>query len=270
MHDDVDVRIEREADAGDARRMREHELAACVRLLRGGACDVGRQRANDVLARRGDHEQLRAVGAAREVVMHSRARGGRIPWLLQLVEDGLGQIAEIKRDSIGRVDRPAGGEDARPAHLAFLDARPDRDGIREIRTGVEDGGHAITSEHRFEGAFQFGRGFSGGGVEARTHQMHVAVLESRHDDAPTLGSARACRDRDARPLVGNTRDLSIAQEHRAIRQRLGVGRGVDFVGWDQPGLGLSGGGSRCAHSAKPGETGENAHDVKNLEWGGSH
>ena len=130
----------------------------------------------------------------------------------------------------GRIRRNSRGENARAAQVAILDALAQRNGVRDIRAGIEDRGEAVAGQHGLDGACEPGRGSVGRIVPGRFHEVHVAVLKTRrHYAAAAFRGTRALRE-SARVFLGPAATI-LPSRMRTTRivDRRGIGRGVDLV-----------------------------------------
>ena len=122
------------------------------------------------------------------------------------------RLGHIKRDAVGRVERCACGQNARPGHFPGFDPLPQGESVSRHGGEVHDSREAEPGEHRLELFGKLLRGFGVGRVPLGFGEVHVAVPKTRHDGlartVDLLAGRRDCHltartDRGNHPVPDN-------------------------------------------------------------------
>jgi hypothetical protein len=211
----VDAGIHRDRRAFRVRRMREHRNAAAVCFSHCGLRDRDRHRFHHAAAHDRAGEQLHRIGATIDVCVHRGDRFFGRYGLLQQLQQVRRQIAQIDRNPVRRVERFAGGENARSGKFTRFDPLTQRERVVEPGAGVEHRREAVSREHRDElsrkridrqlrDACPFG-----------SHEVHVTVVQAcHHGETATVEFGRA-----GRHAAADRRNRAVADDHTGVAQR---------------------------------------------------
>ena len=239
----IDVRCEGHFQSSDIRRMRENKFSVLVSLFRGCSSDVHGHGLYFPPSNPGAGEEFDDVRAAGEVVVHgSNGRCG----CRRLGKDfsDLGrQITQVVRDSVGRIEGHASGQNARPCYFTGGDAVANCNSVGKKRAGIDNRCEAVARKYIGELRGQFFGWLRRGIDPFLLGEMYVAILKGGGNHC-ALAIDLLCVGRNGQcARLADRCDLFATDYNSAIGDRRIGGRRIDFRSYESDNFGVSRSGS---------------------------